>query len=244
MSSIHSILKHAGPVNPHPFPHVVIHNALDYYADLAATRWGIHKIANGRPYGENQRLDVSAHVFLRLNPPAVWQEFIGYHVSQKFWEDVFDRFGPSIEAHYRAENLSRETETSMRFTRPTRVKMECQIGMNTPTGKASAVRGPHVDSTNELFGGMLYMPLPEDTFGGDLEIHELTGPPVFQGKADLLPGLSKHVATVPYKANTFVLFLSGLTSIHAVTPRQPTKMERRLVSFGIDLDSPLFTMPR
>lgn len=237
---MHSILRHAVKIETDPFPYVVIENALDDYAELAATRWDKDRIANGRNYVDNQRLDLSAHKFLGMSPPPVWAEFVSYHVSQAFWRDVWDVFGVAIKSTHPGLAVGRNTSTCMRFAGAAKIGLECQIGMNTPTKTAGSVRGPHIDSLNEIMGGMLYMPLPEDNAGGDLEIHRLTGKPKFAGKMQLLPGLSEYVATVPYRANTFVMFVNGPRSVHAVTRRQPTHLERRLVSFGIDFEAAFF----
>lgn len=235
--TLHSILKHAGAVESYPYPHIVIKNALDFYDELSATRPSLATISNGCEYGENERIDFAAVTALKADLPPVWREFLEYHSSPLFWRDIVNVFGeyittmyPSISPYGPPSDPERQKKVTMR----------CAIGANTPTTTAGSVRGPHIDSTNELVAGLFYMPLPEDDAGGDLEVHELLAFPQFRPPSELLPNLSRRVKTVPYAPNTFFMFVNGPYSIHAVTPRQPTKLERRLVSFAVDCDRPIF----
>jgi hypothetical protein len=51
------------------------------------------------------------------------------------------------------------------------------------------------------------------------------------------------VVSVPYEANTLVLFLNSPNSVHGVTPRPPTPHVRRYINFQVELSRDLFTLP-
>ena len=240
MAAMHSVLKNVREVHSYPWPHVVVKNAVDYYDELATTRPDLHTVINGCAYGENTRYDLESPSALKLpNLSPVWREFIEYHSSADFWRDIVRVFGEHIAAIYPDLNPFKPPACPKSDTK---ITIRCKVGVNTPTSKESSVRGLHVDSTNELVAGLLYMPLPEDDAGGELEIHELTAFPQFRPPAELLPGLSRYVKTVPYKPNTLFMFINTDFSIHSVTPRKPTKLERRFASFAIDVDRPIFNI--
>ena len=52
------------------------------------------------------------------------------------------------------------------------VLLEAQISINTPVRTKSSVLGIHVDNSNKLFAGLLYLRKPEDdSVGGNLNLY-------------------------------------------------------------------------
>lgn len=255
-----SIVQNITGITEDPYPHVVACPALpdDLYAELAATRPSPESLLAGRVAGNNLRYDVSArHLLERSDLSPVWREFISYHVSRQFWLDVVRLFGNSIKQLYPQleaavgqplERWSCGGRHGRGGIRPTSecalVQMECQIGLNTPVKKFSAVRGPHVDNPVALFGGLLYMREKDDieTEGSDLLIYRKKNSPLrFYGKAEVRPHCVEEIGSVPYVANCFVGFINSIHSVHGVSPRAETSRYRLLVNFCIDLNFPLFS---
>lgn len=232
-----SLLAKAGPLVRDPFPHVVIHDALDYYDDLARTRPSAKRIIGNRAYEENQRLDLRSVDC--LNAPdihAIWKAFIALHTSDLFWREVREYL--RVDEYYPGINW----EPVGPRAPDVRLGMECQPGINTPLVTSGRVRGPHLDNTAELYGGMLYMRhADDDSTGGELQVCRWkNGMRRFHGKLECYDEDVEVVATVPYQANTFVLFLNTPDSVHAVTPRSPSTVPRMLVNVAADYCHPLF----
>ena len=101
-----------------------------------------------------------------------------------------------------------------------------------------------------MFAILLYFKDAEDdTAGGDLEIYRWRNPKkkYFLGsEAD--PSAAERVDTVPYKANTMVMFRNTQDSLHAVTPRAPSRHTRKLVNIigevGEAFPHGLFSRPK
>ena len=217
-----SLLAKVGEVIRDPFPYVVIKDALQNYRELAESR---PKITGT---GENKRIDMpSLEVLASTNKP--WVEFVGYHTSVLFLDEIRALFGFSFP--YSAGPRGRSYELGM----------ECQPGINTPLTKPARVRGPHLDNPRELYGGMLYMRLAEDdSTGGDLQIYRWIKPKRFYGKLECFDEDVEVVAQVPYEANVFVLFMNSIDAVHGVSVRSPSQHPRLLVNVAADFKRPLF----
>lgn len=212
------LLDRVERVETEPFPHVVIENALEpsYYDRLYKTRPSPQEIIRGRPYRENQRIDLPTELAVSTLHP-LWREFCAYHASNEFFEKAKKVFG------------FRQGKASLR----------CQPGINTPTEKTSRVRGPHLDNPRELYAGLFYM--PSDADGGDLEIYKWSGTPKFHGKLEVDDGCVELVRTVKYRPNTYVMFLNTRDSLHGVTPRKSDNF-RFLVNVIADVSDPQFVV--
>ena len=114
------------------------------------------------------------------------------------------------------------------------IMMDCQPGSNTPVLKKSSVRGPHLANPIEIFAGLLYFRESSDlTLGGDLEIYKWKNPDKkdFFDKLEIENKYVQKLNEIKYEDNTLVLFLNTIDSIHAVTPREVTSYDRKLVNF-------------
>lgn len=216
------LLDRVSEVLEDPFPHVVIENALDdkYYRGLLETRPQPEDILRGRKLGPNQRLDLPTELATSILHPQ-WIEFCTYHSSWEFWDRIVEVFRKTLGI-YDLNNNS--------------IRLRCQPGLNTPTEGKTKVRGPHLDNPRELFAGLFYMPTDED--GGDLELYRWKERK-FYGKLEVPEDCVEWVKTVPYKSNTYVMFLNTENSLHGVTPRK-SKHYRNLVNIVVDARKPLF----
>jgi hypothetical protein len=252
MSSYLSVLRKATPADivRAPFPYLVLKNCLDqelyeelsrtYPSDETIARLNLHREPNGLT-GENLRTDISAAMMKdsKHEIPELWQDFISYHVSSSFFEEVVSLFGPVIYENFpwlrRKIRLAEKPGVGIRFDQHTDhqpFSLDCQVGINTPSSSESSVIGPHTDCPKELYAGLLYFKQPGDTAsGGDLELYQWHDPKHKEFE-NLLPVKSclQRIGVVPYEANTFVFFINTPDSLHGVTPRKPSLVSRRLVN--------------
>jgi hypothetical protein len=191
-----------------------------------------------------------------------WEEFVKYHSSREFYEEVIDLFGEEVFRKYHGQSMEekygtklREMETEVRLMsrkkNPAPVTLDAQIGVNTPVVKGqSRVRGLHVDNPHELYAGLLYFRDENDpAAGGNLEIYEClngAGKCEEYSEAERLKhrkrvgwdvqfknlGDFKLVGEVPYEKNMFAMFINSNSSYHAVTPRSASAYPRRLINIA------------
>mmetsp|Transcript_24531 Transcript_24531/g.39469 ORF Transcript_24531/g.39469 Transcript_24531/m.39469 type:complete len:216 (-) Transcript_24531:479-1126(-) len=148
----------------------------------------------------------------------------------------------------------RDLRTQVRYTAGAApgacdVTMDAQVGINTPVvGRPASVRGAHVDNPHEIYAALLYMRDERDTAtGGALEVYRCTagGGQVCRAydaeersarrakvgyDVQFDPQTMETVASVPYKANTLIMFINSNQSFHGVTPRSQSAYPRRLVN--------------
>lgn len=246
-----------------PYPHVVIDDCLPalYFQALAETyptndtilqycrthpfRKFVFADGEARP---NDRYDISA--FQAIESPEhlspVWLDFIRYHTSPAFYAEVAALFGTAISRTYPFLEASlgrplKDFSVGVRFRSDCDVSLDCQVGINTPATQKSSVRRVHTDATVELFAALLYFRDPDDdTPGGDLEIFKWRNPRrkrFIGSEAD--ETAAELVDTIGYKANRLVMFLNTQDSLHAVTPREPSRHTRKLVNIIGEVDRSL-----
>jgi hypothetical protein len=183
-------------------------------------------------------------------------------VSQHFLDRLLRLFGPSILNFYPdfekrfapISELNAELRSNGPASKPgwlakeTRrrgsIGLDAQIAVNTPAlTEGTSVRTPHLDRTDKLFIGLLYLRLPDDdSQGADLELlkPKQDGKLVY-GRQRLLPAEQTiHVRTIPYRKNTLVLFLNTPKSLHGVTPRGITRHTRYFINLVGETAEPLF----
>ncbi len=250
-----------------PYPHIVIEDCLParLYEELASTYPADATILELEPQSsprhspprQNSRHDLSAPGILARPErfSSAWREFVAYHTSNAFYREFVQLLGPEIVATY--PQLERRIGCALaKFTtgvlgdvgsRDRQILLDCHIGINTPSIRQSSVRRVHTDAPDELFAALLYFRRDEDTVaGGNLEIlrwkknrhHRFVGSEIDEADGEL-------VHTVPYRANTAVIFINSDRSLHAVSERASTPLSRRLVNvmgrFRLALPEGLFT---
>jgi hypothetical protein len=258
-----SVLQRATPsmVVGEPFPHLLVQDALptELYRRLSDSYPPLWLVGAKRREN-NRRWDYPCRKVRRnLLLPRLWRDFIAYHSSQAFFDEVAAVFRDHILATHpsrfrNAEALSRMRAGRRRVERfgSRDILLDALISGNTPVTAASSVRTTHIDAGPKLFSGLFYMRRPEDdSLGGDLEICRFK--PDFAdsaAKAACFDGPyvdNRHVEvvkTVTYAANTVILFINSLESLHGVSVRQPTPHPRLFVNLVGEVDPPLYQFPK
>lgn len=266
--SILSRLKPDG-IALQPFPHVFAKDALEpaYYAELAEAFPSMERIAGTGPLGDNRVFRLPACEMLAdLAIPEIWRDFVAYHCSSAFLQELVSFWGTAIRSEYPAietwfgKPLSRLT-TGVRLYRagkapenlPENMRadamLDCQFVVNSPVAKPSTVRGSHLDKPYKLFAALLYFRHPDDrSEGGNLLLERLkTGRGSFDRRQHIAEQRVEPFAEVPYGPNTLVTWLNTPRSLHAVTPRSLSPLPRRYVNFLVEcykLETDTFFEPK
>ncbi len=214
-----------------PFPHFIIRDAINDndYKILEKEYFLIEQyFKNQNDYSKNNiRMQFNNEDLkkMSLDIPG-WKEFMKYHCSDSFLEELINIFQNDIKRIYPnlIEDLMKNKE---------KCAIKCQPGINTPVSKKTSVRLPHLDKTNTIFSGLYYMKDKDDlTEGGDLLLYKTKKKKKFYSKAELSNIDSVEIFdNIKYDKNVFICFLNTEDSIHSVTPRNETKYVRRLVNF-------------
>ncbi len=239
----------------HPFPHVVVRDALDAEIcdRLIAEFPPLEVVAQGQSYYSNQRFSYHGNEAMddpRLSP--LWRDLVRTHQSQAFLDQMLWLFADSIHDSYPwfAARLGAldGLRAGVRFHdtfEDADVLIEAQPSINTPvTGPPRSVRAGHLDNPNKLFVGLFYLRHPDDeSSGGDLELYRYaTRRPVFDGH-EIDRRYIEPIETVRYERNVAVLFLNTPDSLHGVTPRSNTPTSRFFVNLNLEVRDDLFEMP-
>jgi hypothetical protein len=237
-----------------PFPHLVVHEALepDFYRQLAADFPAAEIILDGRTPVSNNNFRYAASAILddaRIS--GLWREFIRYHVSQVFFNEVRALFESLIRRlHPRLESSAgkplADWQTSIRFREPIRdIALECQFAYGVPVDVRSRTIGPHLDREVALYAGLFYMrDENDDSDGGDLELYRFTnGTPSFdEGTRLVSDERVTHCKTIRYASNTLVFFVHSPCALHGVSPRSPTTFPRRHINLVGELATKVFDL--
>ena len=225
-----SVLQKTPVVKLQPYPHVVIEDALpqDIY-DQLAKEWPEGPLLATVPHDNGVCYRLKADEMLKPGRVSkLWKDFTEYHTSIDFFNEVKSVFkdyikheNPTLGARGWAK------KSDMIWT-------DCQTVMHEPV--TTTTRTPHIDNPREIYAGLLYMPFSNDTAqGGDFEIYNsnntVNAVDMKKGRQIFEEDLGEVHTTVPYKANTFVMFLNNSAqAIHGVTPRTNATMRRRSVN--------------
>lgn len=111
------------------------------------------------------------------------------------------------------------------------VRGRATLSLNTPVREQTSVRGPHVDSMHKCYVGLFYLRHPDDqSTGGDLELFRWkTGRQRTRWPGRISADDVEIIETVPYRPNTFVVFLNTSDAIHGVSVRSESEVPRYLV---------------
>jgi hypothetical protein len=237
-----------------PFPHLVLHEALEpgLYRRLAVEFPVADIILDGRTPVSNSNFRYTACAVLNDSRiSALWREFMRYHVSQAFFQEVRELFEARIRwLNPRLESIAAKPladwQASIRFAEPIRdIALECQFAYGAPVEARSRTIGPHVDREVALYAGLFYMrDEHDDSDGGDLELYRFTSvTPVFENESRRVP--DEYVTTrktIRYASNTLVFFLHSPYAVHGVSPRSPTPFPRRHINFVGEMATKVFDL--
>lgn len=241
-------------VNHDPFAHLVVDQALDpgLYEKLARDFPAPERFVEGIVPDNNQAIRIPARDIID-NPEfsAGWREFFRYHTSRDYWLEILRVAGDAIrEAHPNLETAAgRKLEDWSVKVRGTDgqadVALDALFVINTPVKQKSSVRPAHVDGTDEIYAGLLYMK-PEDdteTVGGDLSLYAFKDKPAFGGHYAPLSEV-RETGKVVYGANRYVGFVNSPKSIHGVSPREVTERYRRYINMVAITPYSAFALPK
>jgi len=243
-----SILSKAAKtmISLEPFPHIIIENALP--ALLA------EKLTNEFPLdcfdleSNNCRLDIPASKIQSFKSiTQAWHEFIQFHSSEAFLNQILDLFSEHVNNSILLENKNFYPGVRGEdLNKKNNIFLDAQISVNTPVTIKSSVRGIHTDNTNKLYSGLFYLRLPNDySEGGDLELYKWNEGYSLQEKIKYYKeGIDlmhvKKSKKIKYKNNLAIIFLNSIDSLHAVTPREITNKPRCFVNLVGELDRDIF----
>jgi len=246
-----SILSKANPsmVKMDPFPHIVLVDALPSEFAMSLTKSFPKDLFDLTP--NNQRVDISAsHAINSPHIPQEWKQFIAYHSSKEFFQEVLALFEHCLLSNKKI-NLARlkNLNTGIRFQDTFDNKdclLDAQISINTPVIKKTSVRKAHTDNTNKLFSGLFYLRQDIDSSsGGNLQLCKWNRgysnrKKLQTYKESLLPRHYEVFDEIPYANNVAVLFLNSLDALHCVTPREITEHTRTFMNLIGELPYDIF----
>lgn len=237
-----------------PYPFIVIHEPLDtdICEQLMAEYPSMGTVTNGAKYASNQRFSYSAsEVFGNEAITPLWREFVETHTSQTFLNEVIHLFDdqirtvyPDLEAQIGALETLKAGVRKINTFENADVLMDAQICVNTPVvGAPSSVRRAHVDLPNKLFAGLFYMRRPEDdSTGGDLELYRFKDRRD-RFRAEYISERFVEVAkTVKYERNVLIMFINSIDSVHGVTVRSKTHVQRQFFNLVGEVNCNLFNL--
>ena len=252
-----------------PYPHLIVKNCLptEVYQELANTYPDYREIMRVKSIDRkafNLRVDLNqVDIFSGKvhNVSKIWKEFVKYHSSQAFYNEVVGVFGDALNS-YTKHHLRwlgkpfEQCKTGLRRVKGRSFtgtgcdfQLEVNVGVNTPTRGGTSTRGEHLDQYRELYAALLYFRENTDnSTGGALEILEckkLMCRVLSKTKQELLrqkvggevmfnPDDFNSVMKVEYEPNTLIFFLNGPISYHRVTMRSKSMFPRRLVNIIAD----------
>ena len=251
-----SVLERVKPneVITDPFPHLVVTEALDRgLCDRLVQEFpSMALVTDGAPYGSNQRFSYPT-LKAQRNPATsqLWRDFLTYHVSQSFLDEAMTVFGRHILSEY--PNFTGEIG-DIRALRMGQahvdtfdtcdVLMDMALSVNTPvTTRPTSVRAAHVDLSDKLISGLFYLRHPDDdSEGGDLELFRFRDDRFRFDGYQVSDKYVERVATVPYRANTLVMFVNSPRSLHGVSVRSLGKYPRMFLYFFCKVKKPMFDL--
>ena len=227
-----------------PFPHAVVENALPEHlcAHLIASRPDTGTTSNA----EGRRIPIPAWMLTSLEfyDPA-WAAMADRHTQPDVLRKVRNAFAdhwhghlidpPEDDAVYGV--LGKDSHDTHQ------VLCDARLEIISPNpSKIVSHRQQHLDTGNRLFSALFYLRAPEDdSVGGGLSLFRYRGARpdqlhVQEFEADLV----EEVVTVPYAANTLVVFPNSPDAIHGSEVRQPTTHDRAYMFITAEVKDDLF----
>lgn len=235
--------RNKAEVRTTPFPHIVVENALEepLHAALSASFPGFERMGWACPperMPNNKRYAMLAEAALAApDMPDCWKSFVTRHTGRGFLAEVAALFAghwpaPLLAAVGGCLTAPSSGLLSLSDPGPWFIHQDARLEINTPVrGVPSSSRGPHLDTPNRLFSGLYYLRAPDDdSVGGDLVLYRWRqgaerGVEAYEVSEEEV----EPVLTIPYRANSFVIFPQSIDALHGVSPRHPTPHLRRYV---------------
>jgi hypothetical protein len=225
-----SVLQKKSELVLEPYPHFVIEDALpqEIYEQLEK-EWPAEQLLSTETFDSGICYRLKADEMLKPGKVSnLWKEFTEYHTSMEFYKQMTEVFSDLVP-HIEDLTLSpRGWDTGH-----DKIGTDCQTVMHKPIDYSS--RTAHIDNPREIYAALLYMPYKDDrSTGGEFQIHE-THDTISEvnknGGREVKEKAGKIVKTIPYKANTLVVFCNNSTRcVHSVSARRDAVLHRRSVN--------------
>ncbi len=233
-----NLLQKAKGYQEWPFPHICIEDALPERIYDELERSFPEDIVCNTP-----ALDGGVTYRYKSNPALtdmriapIWRDFFEFHTSPDYFQACVKLFEPHLEAHYPGwlDAFSIAKVTTRNIDNSGDLVTDCQFVVHEPIGMEGTSRTPHLDNPVEIYAGLLYMRNPADrSEGGNFTLHEVTQEVDEVNKTrgrEVVSGVHRPVLEVPYKRNSFCMFLNVKNSVHSVTPRLQPQLRRRSIN--------------
>ncbi|MBL4690880.1 MAG: 2OG-Fe(II) oxygenase [Rhodospirillales bacterium] len=229
-------------VRSDPFPHLVIEDALD--ADLFQALLRTRPPYNGGADADNRRTAIPAWVIMTTEvfDPA-WQDFATLHTRPEITRHVLDLFaGHLADSQPDLSETTRFGVQGIDDWQTADVLCDARLEIISQARTGGSHRMGHLDAPNRLFSALLYLRAAGDTStGGGLDLFRWTEGPKGQLDSFELPQSDiERVDTVPYKANTLVVFPNSADALHGSQTRPPTGHDRAYVFITAEIETDLF----
>jgi hypothetical protein len=232
-----------------PFPHIVIENALDpdLCERLVSTRQSYQDLSGGGRNRSNERVGYHASAMLQpVHIDIAWKQFAQVHINPETTLRVAEAFSDHWPSHLPSIEWLRGARFGA-FPRDHHgdadVLCDARLEVIGPsTGPPWSHRMGHVDTSNRLFSALFYLRAPDDqTEGGGLDLYRYTnGIPENLNLFELPNDRIEKVTTMPYAANTLVVFPNSPIAIHGAEPRGISDRDRAYVFITAEVGRDLF----
>jgi hypothetical protein len=233
-----------------PFPHIVKENALDpvLCERLISTRLR-HPDSNGgaNRIGNNQRTAYGAHAM--FTPEMIddsWKAFARIHIRPEVTLRIAELFADQWPSHLPDIDWLRSARYGLLMHDgfgDADVLCDARLEMIGPSlGPPWSHRMGHVDTGNRLFSALYYLRADDDeTTGGGLDLYRYrTAVPETVNVFELDAGQIEKVVTIPYRANTLVVFPNSPQAVHGSEPRGRSQRDRAYVFITAEVERDLF----
>lgn len=227
-----SILQKTPTLIMNPYPHFVIEDALpqELY-DTLEKEWPERELLSTTPFDAGICYRLKADEMLKPGKVSdTWRKFTEYHTSAEFYKEMISVFGDLVP---HIEDVEQTLSPRGWDKGDDKIGTDCQTVMHKPIDFSS--RTAHIDNPREIYAALLYMPYAEDqSTGGEFQIHE-TFDNITEvnknGGREVKDKAGKIIKTVPYKANTLVVFCNNSARcVHSVSARSNAQVHRRSVN--------------
>ena len=205
-----------------PFPHLIIKDALpeEVYEELENTI-PEDEIKNNAIFNKSANMYryKCAQALNKERLPSLWKKFFEYHTSKKFFSNSISLFKKQFISIHDISSYMDILNSKIGIRNfddvGTNYYTDCQYAINNPMSDGETHLLQHVDSSQEIYAGLLYMRKDEDkSSGGGLLIYDK----------------EEVVKTIPYRRNVFVMFLNTGVSSHGVEPRIGAEIKRYTIN--------------
>jgi hypothetical protein len=254
-----SILSRIDPsqVVASPFPYVAVENAVEpEFADRIRREFPpFEVITEGKDLGRNKKIYYTAARSLAEGKTTeFWKDVIRTHLQPSEWFEVLRVFGPHVEReHPRIRQLMGDLADLKVGTRSIDnfsthdVLIDCKALVHTPfSGPRSIERAPNIKNFRTLFVWYLYLRPENDVSTGADHVFYRVKPGanvVLNARQTVDPEAIEAVRTVPYRHNTFVLWLNTPRSVQFNSPRSESNVPLMALHGSFYMRERLFEMP-